>query len=163
MMFARLAISALSIVAFLSLPAEAADYKKGQIVVEGPWARASAGPARAGAAYMTFVNKGKETDTLVGVESDISKRTEMHNHLMEDGVMKMRQVEGIEIAHGEPTVLQPGGLHVMFMGLHEPLKEGQTFPLTLVFQNAGKMTVDVTVQGVGAKGMSHGHGKHQMN
>ncbi len=163
-MVARVVISIVSIFAFFALPADAAEVDSKSIVVEGPWARASAGPARAGAAYMTLVNRGDETDSLVAVRSDVAKRTELHTHLMDGGVMQMRQVEAIEVSPGTPTVLQPGGLHVMFMGLHAPLKEGDSFPVTLEFRNAGEITVEVAIQGVGAKGMSHdGHGQHKMN
>lgn len=127
------------------------------IMVEQPWARATAGPAKAGAAYMTLVNHGGATDRLLGAKSDLAARTEIHTHLMENGVMKMRQVEGIEVAPGTPTVLQPGGLHIMFMGLKAPFKEGQELPLTLVFEKAGEVPVTFTVQGVGASQPKHNH------
>lgn len=127
------------------------------IMAEQPWARATAGAARAGAAYMTLVNHGHETDRLIGAKSDLAARTEIHTHLMDNGVMKMRKVDGIDVAPGTPTVLQPGGLHVMFMGLKAPFKEGQQLPLTLVFEKAGDVPVTFTVQGVGARQPDHNH------
>ncbi len=130
------------------------------IKVENPWARASAGAARAGAAYMALVNNGDAADTLINVKSDVSKRTEIHTHMMDGGVMRMRQIEGIEVPAGEPVVLQPGGLHIMFMGLHAPFKEGDAFPLTLVFEHAGEIEVNVSIKGVGAKDSGHGSHKH---
>lgn len=130
----------------------------GDILVQQPWARASIGAAKAGAAYMTVVNQGTAPDRLVAVESDVAARTELHGHLMEQGVMKMRPVEAIEVAPGEPAVLKPGGLHVMFMGLKAPLVEGARFPLTLVFARAGRIEVEITVMAPTAMGHGHGHG-----
>ncbi|MBO6519827.1 MAG: copper chaperone PCu(A)C [Rhodospirillales bacterium] len=146
---------------FAADDASADDMKMNGIMVEQPWARATAGPAKAGAAYMTLVNHGDETDRLVGAKSDLAKRTEIHTHLMENGVMKMRQVEGVEVEPGTPTVFQPGGLHVMFMGLKAPFKEGQELPLTLVFEKAGEISVTFKVQGVGASKPMQGHGQHK--
>ncbi|SCA57566.1 conserved exported hypothetical protein [Candidatus Terasakiella magnetica] len=139
----------------LSTPSFAAD-----ISVEGVWARASAGMARAGAAFMTIKNTGM-ADKLVSAKANISNTTELHTHLHENGVMKMRQVKNIAVDKGM-TMLKPGGDHVMFMGLNEALKEGETFPLTLVFEKAGEMNVTVNVKKVGAMGMSHGKMKHDM-
>ncbi len=151
-MFKRFALTGAMLLA-LSSPSFAGD-----IAVEGVWARASAGMARAGAAFMTIKNSG-ETDKLVAAKADVSKRVELHTHLHEDGVMKMRQVENIEAAKGM-TMLKPGGLHVMFMGLNAPFKAGTNFPLTLVFEKAGEIKVDVKVRKAGAMGA--GEMKHDM-
>jgi len=142
--------------------ASADEMKHGGIMVEQPWARASAGPAKAGAAYMTLANMGNEADRLIDVKSELAARTEMHNHIMENGVMKMRKVDGIEVAPGTPTALQPGGLHIMFLGLKKPFVEGEKLPLTLVFKNAGVIKVEFVVQGVGAmKSMPGMPGMHK--
>ena len=130
----------------------------GDILVQQPWARASIGAAKAGAAYFTVVNQGALVDRLVAVESQVADRTELHGHLMEQGVMKMRPVEAIEVAPGEPAVLKPGGLHVMFMGLRAPLAEGSRFPLTLVFARAGRIEIEVMVMAPTAMGHGHGSG-----
>lgn len=115
------------------------------ILVQQPWARASIGAAKAGAAYLTVINQGGESDHLIAVEAAVAKRVELHAHLVEQGVMKMRQVEVVEVAPGEPVILKPGGLHVMFMGLKAPLVEGARFPLTLVFERAGRIETEVLV------------------
>ena len=143
----------------LALPASAGDTKLGDLMIHQPWARASLGAGKAGAAYLTVMNKGTAPDRLVAVEGDVANRVELHTHLMEDGVMKMRQVEAIEVAPGEPTVLKPGGLHVMLMGLKEPLVEGQRFPLTLVFEKAGRVQIEVAIQGPTDMEAQDGH-KH---
>lgn len=141
--------------------AQAAD-----ITIKHPWARASAGMAKAGGAFMTIKNAGHAADKLVAAKADISGKVELHTHIKDGDVMRMRQVPHIDVPAMGKAVLQPGGLHVMFMGLKNPLKEGSKFPLTLVFEKAGEMTVDVTVKGVGAMGAGHKHDmkgmKHDM-
>jgi len=128
----------------------------GDITIDAVWARASAGMARAGAAFMTIKNTGA-ADKLIAAKADVSKRAELHTHINENGMMKMREIKGgAVIPSNGMTVFKPGGDHVMFMGLNAPLKEGATFPLTLVFEKAGEIKVDVTVQGVGAMGKKMG-------
>ncbi len=147
----------LTVAALLPTTAFAADIK-----VEKSWARASAGMAKAGAAFLTIHNGGGSDDRLVAAKANVSRKAELHTHIKDGAVMKMRQVEAIDVPSGETVMLQPGGMHVMFMGLNAPFKEGEHFPLTLVFEKAGEVTVDVSVQGVGAKGMGnedmHDHG-----
>lgn len=144
--------------ALLASPAiEAHEYKLGDLVIEHPWARASIGQVPNGAAYMTITTGGQEIDHLVSVKSDVAQHVQLHTHMMEGDVAKMRPVEAIEIAPGTPTVLQPGGLHVMLMGLKAPLVEGQSFPLTLTFERAGEIEVEVKVEGAGAM-----EGDHEM-
>lgn len=132
-----------------------------EVAVSQPWARASAGQAQAGAAFMTLTNTGTSDDTLVGAKADVSARVELHTHTMVDGVMQMRQVEGgIPVPAGATQMLQPGGYHVMFLGLKAPLKEGATFPLTLTFKSGQSATIDVQVMAPTAMGqqMQHGQG-----
>ncbi|HEY9080954.1 copper chaperone PCu(A)C [Magnetovibrio sp.] len=125
----------------------------GDMTISKPWARASAGMAKAGAAFMFIYNETGMDDTLVAAKADVSKKVELHTHLMEGGVMKMREVEGgIPVKNGTTQELKPGSYHVMFMGLNEPLKEGSSFPVTLVFEHAGEKTIKVEVMGPGAMG-----------
>jgi copper(I)-binding protein len=143
-------------------PASAHDYELGSLVIQHPWARASIGQAKAGAAYLTIVNHGETADRLIAVSTPAAKHAKPHTHLLEDGVMKMRPVEAIEIAPGDPAVLQPGGLHIMLMGLAAPLETGKPFPMTLVFENAGSVDVEVHVTDPlnleGAESEHSGHG-----
>ncbi len=120
--------------------------------VQQPWARASAGNAANGAAYMTISNPAHDADRLVSAASPAARTVELHTHLMDNGVMRMRQVQAIEVNHGEPAVLRPGGLHVMLIGLNAPLREGTSFPLTLRFERGGETTVQVRVLGPAAMG-----------
>ncbi|MEW5726189.1 MAG: copper chaperone PCu(A)C, partial [Pseudomonadota bacterium] len=118
----------------------------------------SALSARNGAAFMTITNNGKEADRLVKASADVSATVELHTHLMEDGVMRMRKIEGIDVEPGAAIVLKPGGFHVMLINLKVPLKEGSRFPLTLTFQKGGDMVVEATVAGAGAMGPMGGMG-----
>jgi copper(I)-binding protein len=157
--------TAIVMVAISAAGTLAGDVKVGDITVEGPWARASAGKAKAGAAFMTLNNAGATDDRLTGVSAGVSDKAQLHTHIKEGDIMRMRPVEAIDVPAGGVAALEPGGHHVMFMGLHEPLKEGETFPLTLTFEKAGEVTVEVMVMKVGAMGHGsmHGHGSKPMN
>ncbi|HYQ92489.1 MAG TPA: copper chaperone PCu(A)C, partial [Candidatus Competibacteraceae bacterium] len=115
------------------------------VQIEQPWARETPPTVTNGAAYMTLLNRGDQPDRLLGVSGEVAKTIELHTHLMEGGQMKMRPVAAIEVKPGEPTVLKPGGLHIMLIDLKQPLVAGQHFPLTLNFEKAGKIPVEVTV------------------
>lgn len=130
----------------------AGRHNLGELTVESPWARASAGAARAGAAYLRIVNAGARDDRLVGVSAPVAARAELHTHTMTDGVMRMRKIDGVPVPGNRSAELKPGGHHVMLMGLVGPLKRGSTFPLTLVFERAGTITVPVPVRPVTARG-----------
>ena len=142
------------------------------IRVENAWARATPGLAKNGGAYFTAVNTGREADRIVGVASEMSARTELHTHLHDNGIMRMRQVDGVDVPAGGRVTFKPGGHHIMFIGLRKPFRKGESFPVTLTFAKAGKLSVNVTVMGVGAmmmdgdmdKGMNHGEMpvKHDM-
>lgn len=127
------------------------EYRAGDVRVIQPWARASAGPARAGAAYMRLETVGAG-DKLISASTPMASRATPHRQFIENEIAKMRPVDAIEVEAGEATVLRPGGLHIMLMGLNEPLREGARFPLTLTFENAGTIEVEVVVRGVAARG-----------
>jgi periplasmic copper chaperone A len=142
----------------------AKDYKVGDLTIANAWARASAGQARTGAAYIGNIsNHGNKMDRLISATSPVAKRVEIHNNIIENGVAKMRQVTAIDINPGHPIALKPGGYHIMFMGLHAPLKIGETFPLTLSFEHAGKIDLAIEVRKIGSSrsmNMKHGKMKH---
>ncbi|MGH1415466.1 MAG: copper chaperone PCu(A)C [Pelagimonas sp.] len=117
------------------------------IVVMDSYARSAGKSAKAGAAFMVIENTGSEGDRLVSAASDISKKVELHTHKdMGDGVMKMMHVEeGFEIPAGGKHMLMRGGDHVMFMGLNGPMEDGETVKVTLTFEKAGDIVVDIPV------------------
>ncbi len=132
----------------------------GSLQVSNPWARATPKGATVGAGYLSITNKGRELDRLIGGSAEPASRFEVHVTVMEDGVAKMRQVTGLEIKPGETVELKPGGMHVMFMGLKQPLAQGQRVKGTLVFEKAGAVAVEFVVQGVGAPAGGDGHKGH---
>lgn len=134
----------------------------GKIAVEKVWARASAGRAGAGAAYLTLRNTGAAGDRLVSASTEVAKRAELHTHKMTGDVMRMARVEGVDLPPGGVVTLKPGGLHVMLMGLNKKLVKGDRFPLTLNFEKSGSVTVDVAIQSIAAMGPS-GHGGMKMD
>ncbi len=117
--------------------------------IDHPWARASAGAARNGAAYLTITAQS-QPDKLTGASTPAATTTELHESMADMGMMKMRPVPGLSLEPGKKVTLAPGGFHLMMMGLKEPLKAGDTFPLTLRFERAPPLTVTVTVEPVGA-------------
>lgn len=140
-------IGLLSTIFFLSGAAGAGPET---INIDKPWARATSPAAKAGGAFMMIHNHGREPDRLIGAHSTIAVRTGIHQTKMENGVMMMQPVDAIAIAPDEIITLKPGGYHIMFMGLKHPLTEGSSFPLTLVFEKAGKVTVSVPIKAAGA-------------
>jgi periplasmic copper chaperone A len=119
--------------------------------IEHAWARATPGAAKVGAAYLTV--RAPAADKLVGATSPVAGRVEFHTHADENGVMTMREVAGgVDLPAGRTVELNPGGVHLMLLDLKRPLKEGESFPLTLAFEKAGKREVTVQVEKVGAMG-----------
>ena len=129
----------------------------GSIRIVEPWARASAGMAMVGAAYLTLENTGATADRLVEAASPVATKTELHTHIVEGDIMRMRAVESIDLPPGEIVQFQPGGLHVMLIGLTAPLQMGEHFPLTLTFAEGGTTTVEVKVLQPGAMEPSRDH------
>src|SRR5262245_54098632 len=147
-------------VALAIAPAQAEDVAAGSVKISAPWIRATPKGAPVGGGYMTITNTGSVSEKLIGGTSDVSSRFEIHEMSMENGVMKMRPVAGVEIKAGQTVELKPGGYHVMFVGLKEPLEQGQHVKTTLRFEKAGDVAVDFTVRGIGAQdgGSSKVHG-----
>ena len=135
------------------------------IVVERPWARATPAGARSGVVYVTLINNGSAGDSLLSAATPVADQVQFHSATEENGVSRMREMRTVDVTPGARVAFSPGGLHIMMVGLKQPLKEGQTFPLTLNFEKAGKIDVTVPVEKVGAMqggGMgSMTHGAHE--
>ena len=117
----------------------------GQVSVDKPWARATAPGAKVAAGYMVLQNKGAAADRLVGASSPAAARVELHVHLHEGGVMKMREVPGYDVPAGGSFELKPGGAHPMFMDIKRPFKEGEKVPVKLKFEKAGEVSAEFHV------------------
>ena len=118
----------------------------GDLQVVGGWVTEPIGNVQNSAAYFTVENQGGGADRLTGASTPVAARAELHTHTMENGVMSMRQVSHVEIPAGENVRFKPGGLHVMLIGLKQPLKAGENVPVTFTFQKAGRITVEMPVR-----------------
>ena len=136
------------------------DYSHGALEIGHPWARATAPNAAAGAAYMVIENTGDADDRLLGAEGDAASRIEIHSADIDDeGVMRMRELEdGLALPAGETVALERGGYHIMLINLEDQLVEGERFPLTLIFDRADDITVDIHVESI--HGIEEGHHHH---
>jgi periplasmic copper chaperone A len=152
----RTSIVLLAALAFAT-PAMANDTMQGDMRIMQPWSRALPPVSVNGAAYMTLMNTGTVADKLISISTPAARKAEVHTHVMDDGMMKMRPVGDLEIPPGDSAVMQPGGLHIMLMGLTAPLVEGETYPLTLNFERAGSIELKVMIMEPGESG--HGHMK----
>ncbi|KJC59348.1 hypothetical protein UP10_17635 [Bradyrhizobium sp. LTSPM299] len=133
-------------------PASAEDVKAGDLVISQTWTRATPNGAKIGGGYLTIENKGSTPDRLVGGSGNVAGKIEVHEMAMDNGVMKMRPLDkGLTIEPGKTVKLAPGGYHLMMFDLKAQLKQGDKVPVTLEFEKAGKVTVSLDVQGVGAQ------------
>ncbi len=145
-------IFAAVLAAYVAMPAQAEDVTAGSLKISASWARATPKGASVGAGYMKITNTGTATDRLIGGSTAVSDRFEVHEMSMDNGVMQMRSMgKGIEIKPGETVELKPGGYHVMFVGLKQPLAQGQPIKAALLFEKAGKVDVTFAVEGIGAQ------------
>ncbi|MCB1332234.1 MAG: copper chaperone PCu(A)C [Roseivivax sp.] len=127
--------------ATLAMPAFA------EIKVSDPYARASTAMATSGAAFLVIENTGPEDDRLIAARSDIADRVELHTHKEDaNGVMQMLEVkEGFAVPAGASHALARGGDHLMFLGLKRPMEHGATVAVTLTFEKAGEMAIEIPV------------------
>lgn len=140
------------ILGLLALPAVAMaqEFKAGDITVVAPWARATPGGAKVGGAYLEVKAAAGAGDRLVSVSSPAAGTVEIHEHINDGGIMKMRRIEGLAVPGGGSVTLKPGGYHLMLMDLKQPLKQGDKVGLTLTFEKAGTLAVEGPVAPLGA-------------
>lgn len=112
--------------------------------VEAAWARPTVAGQAGGGGYLKITG-GSTPDRLLSASAGVAKMVELHTMEMDGNVMRMRSIDGIDVPAGQAVELSPGGKHIMFMGLNKTLKVGDSFPLTLRFQKAGEVKVDVKV------------------
>ena len=161
-MFARLnrALAASALFLLAATGAGAHEFQSGDLKITHPWSRATPAAAKVAGGFMVIENTGKESDVLIGGTMLRSGRVEIHEMAVVNDVMKMRELaQGLEIKPGQSITLKPGGYHVMFMELKEPMKEGETVEGTLVFKRAGTVKVVYKIEALGTKDSGHG-GKH---
>lgn len=137
-----------SLLAFACSSSFAHDYSIGELKIDHPWSRALPPNAAAGAAYFVLHNQGKTADRLLGAQTPRATKTEIHTMLQLGEVMKMQQLDSVGIPAGGEAKFAPGGTHLMLFGLQKPLVAGERFPLTLQFEKAGKVDVEVKIEAI---------------
>jgi copper(I)-binding protein len=136
------------------------DYAVGPLKIGHPWSRATPAGAKVGGGYLSIENGGAAPDRLVSVSAPFAGRVEIHEMAVTNGVMTMRPLEqGVAVPAGGKVELKPGGLHIMFMELKQPLKQDERLKGTLTFEKAGAVEVEFKVEPVGSKGGEPAH-KH---
>lgn len=137
-------------------------FERAGLLIEAPLSRATPGAVRVGAGYLRVTNTGAAPDRLIGGSTSVSDRLEVHEMSTANGVMSMRKLQdGLVIEPGKTVELRPGGYHMMFIGLHRALAEGETFKATLTFEKAGIIEVEFRVGGIGAGAPSAPAGEHR--
>jgi hypothetical protein len=132
--------------------AMAHEFTSKGVTVAHPWARATPGGAKVGGAYLEIKAAVGRGDRLIAAKSPVAGAAELHNHIMDNGIARMRRVDAIVVPAGKSVVLKPGGFHLMLTDLKAPLREGDLLKLTLVFEKAGEIEVEATVEPIGAMG-----------
>jgi copper(I)-binding protein len=144
-----------ALISFISLFAAADTASHGDIIIDSPWARASA-PGAPSAGFLTLHNKGDMDDTLMKVTGDFAKKLEIHKSFKDGGVMRMvEQKNGVVIPPNGMVTLAPGGYHLMFMGLKKNFAVGEVYSVVLTFEHAGEVTVELEVKESAGMEMAH--------
>ena len=158
---ARFLVAVLAIGA-LAAPAAAHEEKTGDITFVHPWSRPAA-QGQNGVIYLEMRNGGAAEDRLIAVSTPLATKVEFHRSTMEDGIHRMEKVESIAVPAGGAVTLEPGGLHVMLIGLKFMLMAEETIPVTFTFERSGDITTGVAVESRGGSDHSrlddrdHGH------
>lgn len=133
-----------------SFSAQSENYTLGTITIDHPYARATVPGQPTAGAYLAIRNAGKQADKLVSLSSPAADSVQIHTMKMEGDVMKMREIDALEIAPSSRVSMAPGdGYHLMLTGLHAPLKSGDHLPMTLQFEKVGKINISVEITSLG--------------
>jgi copper(I)-binding protein len=152
----RLVAAGFMVVALLaSAPAAAHGYGKGDIKLRHPWTRATPPGATVGAGYLEIRNNGKTADRMIGAATPAAERVELHVTTREGEVMKMREAQQLDVPARQRLTLRPGGPHLMLVGLKKPLAKGDRVPLTLRFERAGELMIELEVQAADSRKPHH--------
>jgi copper(I)-binding protein len=155
--FTRRALLAVLLVgAALGGPHAAAHgYGVGDLQVRHPWTRATPAGATVAAGYLEIRNSGQQADRVVGASTPAAERVEFHVQVQEGDVLKMREVKDFGVPARQRLTLRPGGSHLMLVGLKQPLVKGARVPLTLRFERAGELQIELEVQPVDSRKPHH--------
>ncbi|WP_085343657.1 copper chaperone PCu(A)C [Vibrio sp. ArtGut-C1] len=151
-------IAAIALIAVIASPLSLAhDYEAGEIHIDHPWSREAPPNAPVIGGFFQLTNHGNSEDALIAAESPIAGHVEIHTHKKEDGVMKMIKIDEVRVPANDSVLFKPSSFHLMIFNPTQALKEGDRFPMTLTFKNAGKVEVEMAVekQGHMEKHMHH--------
>lgn len=140
-----------------AFPAAAETQSKlatGKIEIKAAWARASV--SKNGAAYLTIHNHGNRGQLLTGAKTPVAQKVEIHTHIMDGQIMRMRKIDSIGIAPNKSIKMAPGGIHLMLLNLERKLQKGEEFPLAIKFESIDPINIKVKVEGIGAMHGSSG-------
>ena len=152
-------LASLACLSASAITALAHEASNAGVTVAHPWARATPGGVTNGAAYLEIKTADGVADRLISAASPVAGRVEIHTHIKDGDVMRMRRVDSLTLKPATSMILKPSGDHVMLMDLKAPLKEGDLVKLTFVFEKAGPLEVEATVEPIGATG-PHGMAHH---
>lgn len=151
----RLKLASFALLALLGNPVFAHEYQLGELHIEHPWSRALPPNAPAGAAYFVVHNRSAQGDQVIGASTPRAAKAELHTHVHMGEMMKMQKVDSVAVPAGGEARFEPGGNHLMLFGLTQPLVAGERFPLTLEFEKAGKLEVEVAIEAEAPKSGHH--------
>lgn len=161
-----LAYLVVAAIASAASPSVAHEFRAGAMEIDHPWTRATPPAARVGGGYLKLKNESAAPDRILGGSSAVAGKVEIHLMEMNDGIMKMRPVPGgVEIPAGGTVEFAPGGYHLMLMELKKPIVEGEMIPVTIEFEKAGKVDIELAAGPAGgpasaAVGSDTAHGEH---
>lgn len=156
-----IAVTAALALAPLAAPVAARAFRKGDLTISAPWTRQTAAGQSVGGGFMIIANSGVQADQLVDGTSPAAERVEIHSMSLEGGVMRMRHLNGgLAIPPRGSVALEPGGYHIMLIGLKRPLALGARVPVTLHFRRAGRVEISLAVESVAFQASEEQHGGH---
>ena len=151
-------LAAMAVALLITASATAAEYKTSSLTISDPWSRATPKGAQTAIGYMTIKNNGASPERLIGGSIEVAGQFQLHSMKMDGDVANMNELHSVEINPGQSVEFKPGGSHVMFVGLTRQLAKGEHIKGTLVFEHAGTVPIEYSVEGIGAKhmeGMQH--------
>ena len=151
-------ILALMAALMLAGPAIAHEITVGDLEIIHPNIPEPAASAKSAGGYLTIINSGTEADRLIGIETDLAAKAEVHESKVDaDGIGTMDHVDAVEIPAGQTVALEHGGYHIMFMGLKGSLAEGELHKATLIFEKAGRIEVEFMIDPPMGEGETEDH------
>ena len=130
-------------------------HNKGELSVRHPWTRATPPGAKVAAGYLEIRNSGRQPDRLIGASTPAAERVEVHVLIREGDVLRMREVKSLDVPARERLVLRPSGSHLMIVGLERPFVKGERVLLTLHFEKAGELQIELEVQALDSRKAHH--------